>query len=188
MSLSKRVRFEVFKRDNFTCQYCGAKPPDTVLEVDHAHPRCEGGTDEMANLKTACWNCNRGKGRTPIQPVFSYRTVGGGPLDKQEVILSRYYEYPLLWVVTDDTGVIMTYEDEWITGDDPTKNPRLGHPGYQVGQVTSDPEWFMRSYRAEERPRVIGAYSAQVREMAEDNICIALEWLDTDRLILELTA
>ena len=61
MSLSKKVRFEVFKRDLFTCQYCGKRPPDVVLEVDHVHPRCEGGSDEMDNLTTSCWDCNRGK-------------------------------------------------------------------------------------------------------------------------------
>lgn len=60
-NLSKRVRFEVFKRDLFTCQYCGATPPDVVLEVDHIDPVAEGGSDEEGNLVTACFNCNRGK-------------------------------------------------------------------------------------------------------------------------------
>lgn len=61
MSVSKKVRFEVFKRDLFTCQYCGKRPPDVVLEVDHVHPRCDGGSDDMDNLTTSCWDCNRGK-------------------------------------------------------------------------------------------------------------------------------
>lgn len=34
-ALSNRTRFEVFKRDKFTCQYCGAKAPDVVLQCDH---------------------------------------------------------------------------------------------------------------------------------------------------------
>lgn len=55
-------RFEVFKRDGFTCQYCGRKTPDVVLEVDHIIPKAEGGGSEFANLLTACWDCNRGKG------------------------------------------------------------------------------------------------------------------------------
>lgn len=41
--LSKGIRFEVFKRDNFTCQYCGAKAPDVILEVDHINPVKLGG-------------------------------------------------------------------------------------------------------------------------------------------------
>lgn len=62
MSVSKKTRFEIFKRDGYTCQYCGRKPSDdVVLEVDHIHPRSEGGTDEEINLTTACFDCNRGK-------------------------------------------------------------------------------------------------------------------------------
>lgn len=62
MALSKRVRFEVFKRDGFTCQYCGRRPPEAVLHVDHVKPRCEGGSDELINLVTSCMECNLGKG------------------------------------------------------------------------------------------------------------------------------
>lgn len=56
------LRFEVFKRDRFQCGYCGRTPPDVLLEVDHILPRAAGGTDEITNLLTACWDCNRGKG------------------------------------------------------------------------------------------------------------------------------
>lgn len=62
MSLGVKLRFEVLKRDGYTCQYCGRQTPNVVLEVDHVIPRCEGGTDEMMNLVTSCWECNRGKG------------------------------------------------------------------------------------------------------------------------------
>lgn len=60
--LSKTVRFEVFKRDRFTCQYCGAKAPEAVLHCDHIHPVAEGGTNDILNLVTACADCNGGKG------------------------------------------------------------------------------------------------------------------------------
>lgn len=56
------TRFEVFKRDLFTCRYCGRRAPDVILEVDHVHPRSQGGDDELLNLVTSCWDCNRGKG------------------------------------------------------------------------------------------------------------------------------
>lgn len=59
--LSKKLRFEVFKRDAFTCQYCGKKAPDAVLEVDHIKPVSKGGKDELLNLVTSCFDCNRGK-------------------------------------------------------------------------------------------------------------------------------
>lgn len=60
-SMSKRLRFEVFKRDAFRCQYCGRSAPDVILEVDHIVPVAEGGKDDMLNLVTSCRDCNRGK-------------------------------------------------------------------------------------------------------------------------------
>lgn len=59
--ISKKMRFEVFKRDSFTCQYCGAKAPDVILHVDHLLPVKEGGKNTMLNLITACQSCNSGK-------------------------------------------------------------------------------------------------------------------------------
>lgn len=61
MSLSKKARFEVFKRDKFTCQYCGNRPPEIVLECDHIQPVAKGGSDDYSNLITSCFDCNRGK-------------------------------------------------------------------------------------------------------------------------------
>lgn len=69
MGLSKRIRFEVFKRDKFACQYCGRRPPEVMLEVDHVVPRVEGGTDEIGNLTTACLPCNRGKAGVSLGDV-----------------------------------------------------------------------------------------------------------------------
>ena len=59
--LSPRTRFEVFKRDGFVCQYCGAHPPDVLLHCDHIHPVAEGGENDTDNLVTACSRCNQGK-------------------------------------------------------------------------------------------------------------------------------
>ena len=59
--VSKRMRFEVFKRDNFTCQYCGRMAPDVVLQVDHIKPVAKCGKNEMINLVTSCFDCNNGK-------------------------------------------------------------------------------------------------------------------------------
>lgn len=60
-SLSKRIRFEVLKRDKFTCQYCGKSAPDVVLEIDHIKPVSKGGKNDIMNLITSCKDCNRGK-------------------------------------------------------------------------------------------------------------------------------
>lgn len=60
-AISKLVRFEVFKRDKFTCQYCGKSAPEVVLHVDHIQPVSKGGDNSITNLITACASCNGGK-------------------------------------------------------------------------------------------------------------------------------
>lgn len=65
MAVSKHLRFEIFRRDNRTCQYCGARGPETPLTVDHVTPTALGGTDEPSNLVTACEPCNTGKAAVP---------------------------------------------------------------------------------------------------------------------------
>lgn len=59
--ITKAVRFEVFKRDKFTCQYCGESAPNVILEIDHIVPVSKGGTNDIMNLVTSCRDCNRGK-------------------------------------------------------------------------------------------------------------------------------
>jgi len=66
---SKRLRFEVFKRDAFTCQYCGAQPPDIVLVCDHIDPVKLGGMTTIDNLVTSCESCNQGKAANPLGAV-----------------------------------------------------------------------------------------------------------------------
>jgi hypothetical protein len=56
------MRFEVLKRDKFTCQYCGAGAPDVLLHIDHLMPVAEGGATEILNLVAVCVSCNLGKG------------------------------------------------------------------------------------------------------------------------------
>lgn len=60
-TISKKLRFEVLKRDKFTCQYCGRMAPDVVLEIDHIKPVSKGGKNDIMNLITSCKECNRGK-------------------------------------------------------------------------------------------------------------------------------
>jgi hypothetical protein len=61
MTVTKRTRFEVLKRDNHTCRYCGGKAPDVQLHVDHVNPTALGGPDTADNLVAACVDCNLGK-------------------------------------------------------------------------------------------------------------------------------
>lgn len=65
-SFSIKDRFDIFKRDDFKCQYCGAESPAVVLEVDHIMPISKGGSNDRHNLITACFDCNRGKGKSKL--------------------------------------------------------------------------------------------------------------------------
>jgi hypothetical protein len=60
-TIPKALRFDVFKRDSFKCQYCGSAAPEFVLHIDHILPRAKGGTNDITNLITSCLACNLGK-------------------------------------------------------------------------------------------------------------------------------
>ena len=57
------TRFNVFLRDNFTCQYCKEKFVANELTFDHITPKCVGGKTTWANVVSACTTCNLKKGR-----------------------------------------------------------------------------------------------------------------------------
>lgn len=70
MPVSKRLRYEVLRRDNHACRYCGRSAPDVKLTIDHVVPTALGGSDEPSNLVTACSDCNSGKTSTnPDAPL-----------------------------------------------------------------------------------------------------------------------
>ena len=69
-AMSKGLRFAVLSRDGHTCQYCGRKPPEVKLAVDHVVPVSAGGTNQPDNLVAACVDCNAGKGtKMSLLPV-----------------------------------------------------------------------------------------------------------------------
>lgn len=49
-AISKKIRFEVFKRDSFRCQYCGSSAPDILLQIDHIKP-IKGGAINNGQIK-----------------------------------------------------------------------------------------------------------------------------------------
>jgi len=60
-SISRRLRYEILRRDDNTCRYCGGKAPDVALTIDHVVPVVLGGSDDPTNLVAACKDCNAGK-------------------------------------------------------------------------------------------------------------------------------
>lgn len=72
MAVSKRLRYEILRRDNHTCRYCGGSAPDVVLTVDHVTPTALGGSDDPSNLVAACKDCNAGKtSSSPDAPLVA---------------------------------------------------------------------------------------------------------------------
>lgn len=72
MAVSKRLRYEVLRRDQHACRYCGATAPDAVLTVDHVVPVALGGADDPSNLVAACKDCNAGKtSSNPDSPLVA---------------------------------------------------------------------------------------------------------------------
>lgn len=56
------VRVSVLHRDSYKCVFCGRGAPNVELEVDHIVPFSKGGNNDICNLQTLCFDCNRGKG------------------------------------------------------------------------------------------------------------------------------
>jgi len=93
--IPKKLRFEVFKRDEFTCQYCGRKPPEVILHVDHITPVSKGGSDDISNLITSCKDCNLGKSNISLKDKPCRDDIGKL---KEEIIekteqLKEYYKF-----------------------------------------------------------------------------------------------
>jgi 5-methylcytosine-specific restriction endonuclease McrA len=92
--LTKR---EVFRRDNFTCQYCGQRP--FRLTVDHVIPRHIGGQHTWHNLVTACPACNLRKGgRLPEQANMHLLRPPAEPPASALYLFGRYLENNQEWL------------------------------------------------------------------------------------------
>jgi 5-methylcytosine-specific restriction endonuclease McrA len=67
-------RRNIYKRDRYTCQYCGAQPGSEELTLDHVVPRAQGGVSTWENCVLACVGCNKRKAdRTPEQAAMPLR-------------------------------------------------------------------------------------------------------------------
>jgi 5-methylcytosine-specific restriction endonuclease McrA len=98
-------RINVFTRDRYTCQYCGANPPRSELNLDHVVPRSLGGKTTWENVVCSCVDCNRRKGgRTPQQARLRLQRRPARPrwtpLMNLAISSTRYEEWrPFLRIV-----------------------------------------------------------------------------------------
>ena len=78
----------LFRRDNFTCLYCGKCLPHAQLSRDHVIPVVKGGKDVWTNVVTSCKSCNSHKGgRTPEQADMPLLAVPFMPTYAEYVFL-----------------------------------------------------------------------------------------------------
>lgn len=93
IAISKKIRFEVFKRDGFKCQYCGMSAPDVILHVDHIQPISKNGTNELFNLITSCIDCNLGKSNNEL----SDSTIVKKQIDELQKINERREQIEMIF-------------------------------------------------------------------------------------------
>jgi hypothetical protein len=96
--VTPKIRFEVFKRDSFTCQYCGRTAPQVVLNVDHIKPVSKGGSNSILNLITSCFDCNSGKSNRE--------------LSDDAIITKQIDELKIMQAKREQLNLIMKWRDE----------------------------------------------------------------------------
>ena len=73
-------RRNIYRRDRYTCQYCGARPGSELLSIDHVRPRSRGGKSTWENCVLACLECNKRKAnRTLVESGLGLRLEPGRP-------------------------------------------------------------------------------------------------------------
>jgi 5-methylcytosine-specific restriction endonuclease McrA len=93
----KLTKAEIFRRDNYTCQYCGINT--TNLTIDHVRPRRLGGTHTWENLVAACPSCNHKKGgRTIAQANMTLLSKPTAPKATAVYLYGRYLKNNEDWL------------------------------------------------------------------------------------------
>jgi len=94
------TRRNLFRRDNFTCQYCGCRPGTSELTIDHVNPRSRGGMSTWENCVLACVACNHRKAarlpeeigwkllKPPIEP--SWGPIFEAPIGRVRVSWEKF--------------------------------------------------------------------------------------------------
>ncbi len=131
-AIGARLRFEVLRRCNFACYYCGvpAALGVKVLHVDHVIPVDLGGTNDPWNLVAACWDCNAGKtnGVPPEDLIQRVRADYCGYLNSQEIEAQ-----PCAWCFSPVVREFPDDEDPLRPGQECGTCNEVFHKGYDIG-------------------------------------------------------
>lgn len=117
-TISKEMRFEVFKRDSFKCQYCGKSAPEVILNVDHIMPVSRGGDNDITNLITSCQECNSGKSNIKLddEAVIIKRKNQLDELQERREQIEMLYQWHagLLNIENESADIVCKLWDELV--------------------------------------------------------------------------
>lgn len=119
-AIPQGVRFDVFRRDNFTCVYCGRSSPEVTLHCDHVVAHSNGGSDGKDNLVTSCSDCNYGKGAKSVNTpkITSSPANTGGLLGlfghTRDECGDIKWQFEIIGKVDDDAYAIQLFS--WVDG------------------------------------------------------------------------
>ena len=100
------TRFNVFLRDDFTCQYCYEKLSTKELTFDHLIPRSKGGLTNWENVVTACSHCNWTKGSKNLaQAGFKLLKNLKNPLNIRYVLKAKSFHLTIFTLVGEITCI-----------------------------------------------------------------------------------
>lgn len=103
-------RRNIYRRDRYTCQYCGARPGSELLSIDHVLPRSRGGRSNWENCVLACLRCNKRKAdrtleesglalrREPVRPAWHAAleiAVGSRKASWEKFVSEQYWNVEL---------------------------------------------------------------------------------------------
>jgi 5-methylcytosine-specific restriction endonuclease McrA len=94
------TRANIYRRDDYRCQYCGVKFPTEELTYDHVVPAAQGGKRSWTNIVTACVPCNRRKdARTPEEAGMPLRLLPAKPKPSPVFrVTLRMHKMPDDWI------------------------------------------------------------------------------------------
>ena len=80
-------RRNVFKRDRFTCQYCGKQPGGDELTIDHVVPRAQGGESSWTNCVVGMFGVQQAQGGPNSGAGQGSAPQGAGPTNLEAALL-----------------------------------------------------------------------------------------------------
>lgn len=147
MAISKKLRFDVLKRDDFACQYCGRTAEETKMTIDHIISIADGGKDTFVNLVSCCMDCNMGKGSRSVQEMRDKIQI-----KTEEFFISNVSNKIFMGYYGD---MLDRFKPCFFCGEDRIErlhaiNVALSPPGALVGIHTSFCKRCLKSLRADE--------------------------------------